>query len=222
MTEAALVAAIRDIPMPDAIRSLPVQGGFPVPWFVSWRHGVADFRVVDLRKFEQAQRQGLCWVCGRGLGRIKASLIGPMCAINRITSEPPSHPVCARYAARACPFMSNPRMRRNEKDLPEERIEPPGVHLDHNPGASVIWMSLFRSRPFEPEGGGTLFDLGTPHEVEWWIRGREATRDEALEAIARGLPKLEAVARAEGQEAIDALVEATTTAMRLLPPERRK
>ena len=60
-----------------------------------------------------------CWLCGQTLGKHMTFPIGPMCAITRTTAEPPSHLACAEYAVKACPFLSQPRMRRNERDLPE-------------------------------------------------------------------------------------------------------
>jgi hypothetical protein len=217
-----LNASIRDILRPPGADQLPIdERGFPVPWFVDWPDGKPDHRVVDGRKFYAAVRQQRCWVCGGRLGRVKASVIGPMCCINRITSEPACHPQCARYAVAACPFLSKPRARRNEKNLPEERREAAGIALDRNPGVGVVWESLYASKPFSPMAGsqGTLFELGAPYRVSWWREGRPATRVEVWESITDGLPALLMVAHQEGPEAVRALAEATTKVMPLLPEE---
>jgi hypothetical protein len=218
----ALNAAIRGIRRPIEVERLPIdERGFVVPWFVDWPNGKPDHRVVDGRKFRQAIKEQRCWLCGGRLGRIKASVIGPMCAVNRITSEPPCHPQCARYAVQACPFLSRPRARRNERNLPEERQEAAGMALDRNPGVSVIWESLVKSRPFNPMYGtqGTLFDLGPPYRVTWWREGHPATRYEAMASIRDGLPALRQVAVAEGEEAVAALGEAMLRALQLLPAD---
>lgn len=219
-----LNAAIRDITRPLEVSRLQVDArGFIVPWFVDC--GPAgdkpDHRVVDGRKFYRAIKEQRCWLCGGKLGRIKASVIGPMCAVNRITSEPPCHPQCAKYAVLACPFLSKPRARRNEKNLPEERREAAGIALDRNPGVSVIWESLSPSKPFRPQHGvqGTLFDLGPVHRVSWWCEGRPATRFEAMASLREGLPALHAVAAQEGDEAMAALGEAVLRTMQYLPGE---
>src|SRR5262245_3833667 len=112
MTE--LNASVRNVDMPGRIRWLPIDArGFPVPWFVAWFKdgeqvepgvGLPDFRVADANKMRSALKLRLCWVCGKRLGRHLAFTIGPMCAINRTMSEPPSHYECARFAAQACPF----------------------------------------------------------------------------------------------------------------------
>lgn len=218
----ALNASIRDIPRPPGVDQLPVdERGWPCPWFIDWgpNEDKPDHRVVDGRKFVRAVREQRCWLCGGKLGRVKASVIGPMCAVNRITSEPPCHPACARYAIQACPFLSKPRARRNERNLPEERREAAGIALDRNPGISVIWESLQPSKPFRPQHGvqGTLFDLGKPYRVTWWCEGQPATRDEAQESLREGLPALRQIAEAEGEEAVLALGQAVSSALALLP-----
>ena len=149
--------------------------GFIVPWFVQWfkdgkgsayGEGEPDFRCADERKFHRALKEKRCWVCGDKLGVHLAFVIGPMCAVNKVTSEPPCHLECAEYSVRICPFLSRPRMRRNEHDLPEQRIEAPGVHLKRNPGTICIWVT--RSyQTFRPEIGqdGLLINLGPTDRV---------------------------------------------------------
>jgi hypothetical protein len=216
---ADLAGAIRDIPLPPGIAKLRRQRGFPVPWFVSWLDGEADFRVADGRKFALAHKKRLCWICGQPLGRINASVIGPMCAVNRISSEPPSHLDCARYAARACPFLSHPRAQRNAKELPEQRRDPAGIPIDANPGVTLIWISLRPSKPFDPGDGGVLFQLGKRHGVEWWCESRPATRAEVEGAFVRGLPALAKVAALEGEAALQDFTREVAAAMLLMPAE---
>lgn len=209
-------ASIRDIPMPDRIKRLPVSiTGYPVPWFVQWFDGVADFRVVDSRKIGEAVKKKRCWVCGDPLGKTFAMTLGPMCAINRTISEPPSHRECAVYSVTACPFLSKPRMRRNEVGLPEGHSKPAGNGLKRNPGAAAVWLTR-GYRPFRADGG-ILFTFDDPEEVLWFAEGRTATRDEVLHSIVTGLPMLEAEAVKEGPRATDALKRMIHDAMRYLP-----
>lgn len=209
-------ASIRDIPMPDRIKRLPVSiTGYPVPWFVQWFDGVADFRVVDSRKIGEAVKKKRCWVCGDPLGKTFAMTLGPMCAINRTISEPPSHRECAVFSVTACPFLSKPRMRRNEVGLPEGYSEPAGNGLKRNPGAAAVWLTR-GYRPFRVDGG-ILFTFDDPEEVLWFAEGRVATRDEVLHSIVTGLPMLEAEAVKEGPRATDALKRMIHDAMRYLP-----
>jgi hypothetical protein len=139
-----------------------------------------------------------------------------MCAINRTISEPPSHRACAIYAALACPFLSNPRMRRNEVTLPAERRDAAGCPLKRNPGAVAVWMTR-GYKPFKTADGGVLFTFDDPEEVLWFAEGRAATRDEVWDSIASGLPVLEAEAMREGAQAVLALKQMTAAMLPLLP-----
>jgi hypothetical protein len=216
------------VPLPDRMRWLAKDHrGFVVPWFVQWFEagkpagygvGTPDFRIVDSPKFVRAIKQRRCWVCGAPLGSHLAFAIGPMCAINRTTSEPPAHRDCALYALHTCPFMIRPRMRRSAKDLPE--IKPiAGMHLDHNPGAMCLWTTR-RYRIFEADvgGSGVLLNLGDPLSVEWFAEGRAASRDEVEAAIAKGLPFLRDVAAKQGGESPAVLERHVAAFAPLLPP----
>jgi hypothetical protein len=124
--------------LPLRMRGLAVDDrGYPVPWFVAWVDGQPEFRAVDARKWLQAVRQKLCWVCGQQLGAYLAFILGPMCAINRTISEPPSHRQCAEWSIKNCPFLSRPHMRRRENDMPEDAQESAGFGTKRNPGVTL-------------------------------------------------------------------------------------
>lgn len=96
-------------PIPKRILPLPVQNGYPVPWFVAKIGDKYDFRISDSSKLTQAIKRRCCWICGEKLGSYLAFPIGPMCAINRTISEPPdarrlataslTHTECAKWAS---------------------------------------------------------------------------------------------------------------------------
>jgi hypothetical protein len=214
-------------PLPPRIARLPLDGrGFPVPWFVQWFKdgepgafgiGEPDFRVIDSRKLARAIKHPHCWVCGEQMGVHRVFLIGPMCAINRVISEPPSHRECAEFAAKACPFLANPRMRRNEKDLPKGD-EAAGFGLKRNPKAVCLWETK-DYRPFRAHVGneGILFKLGDPVRVDWYANGRLATRQEVLESIDGGYPELERMALVDGPAALKELRAHRERVLPLLP-----
>jgi hypothetical protein len=221
----------RDLPiLPARVRRLPVdERGYPVPWFVQWMHSDGspcegdpaidadrpDFRVIDARRMVLAVNHRRCWVCGEQLGRCLAFVIGPMCAINRINSEPPSHRDCAEFAARACPFLTRPRMVRREDNLPEGIKEPAGIGLTRNPGVTLLWVT--RSyRPFKVDNGW-LFRLGDPEEVCWYCQGRPATRAEIMASVDSGLPLLRDAAEVDGAEVIAEIEQRYRDLERLLP-----
>src|SRR5215467_3774641 len=94
-------------PLPKRMLALPIDGrGYPVPWFVAWIRGEPDFRVIKPGGAEIAYHRNLCWLCGQRLGTYKTFVIGPMCTLNRVSAEPPSHRDCAEFAAKACPFLT--------------------------------------------------------------------------------------------------------------------
>lgn len=182
-----LNARIASIPIPVRMRNLPISPeGFPTPWFVSEVDGKRDFRGFDGLKFANALKKNLCWLCGDKMGVHKVFVIGPMCAITRTTSEPGCHRDCAEYAVAACPFLTNPRMRRNKVDLPENNIA--GIPIMRNPGVTALWVTR-NFRVFHA-GNGYLLRLGEPEEVKFYSQGRAATREEVLGAMNTGLPFL--------------------------------
>lgn len=191
---AAQLTLLRTTPMPSRIRALPRNRvGYPIPYFAATIDGERDFRVGDPDAYVGCIRNRLCWVCGqRRRAGEHAFVIGPMCAVNRVSQDPPSHLECAEYAAKVCPFMVRPNMVRRERGLPEN-VGNAGVAILRNPGTCLVWVTgQFRTfRP--PVGGehGVLFKLGDPHTWSWWSCGRQATRAEVLESIESGLPLLD-------------------------------
>jgi hypothetical protein len=183
-------------PLPRRMQSLPVSDrGYPIPWFVAEIDGKPEFRAMDGRKWALAVEKNLCWVCGQALGTRFAFVVGPMCGINRISAEPPSHSDCAEFSAMGCPFLSMPKMvRREGDDLDDIKIPAAGMMLERNPGVALLWYT--RSYvPFEvpkrdEANPGYLIHMGDPFEVAFYAHGRKATREEILTSIETGLPAL--------------------------------
>jgi hypothetical protein len=216
-------SAIPESEMPGRIRLLPRnKAGYPVPWFVAWLDGLPDFRVIGPGKIKAAVGLKLCWVCGYPFLRqeYRAFTIGPMCAVNRVSAEPPSHRDCGVFSARFCPFLSTPQMVRREKHKPAEAATPAGVMIKRNPGVALVWVTGYKSWTTKPDGsGGTLFDIGEPKEALWFARGREATRAEVLDSIDSGLPILAEMAEQDGPEACAELNIMHARALDYIPAE---
>lgn len=213
--------AIQRLKMPARMLKLPVDDrGFPVPRFVKWIDGKPDFRVIDTAYMRRAFQQKLCWLCGEQLGRHLAFVIGPMCAINRVTSEPPCHLGCARFACEACPFLTQPKRGRNSHDLPADAEQPAGIMVERNPGVSAIWVTD-SYRTFKAKVGttGVLIQIGDATDIEWWSHGRRATRDEIIESIETGIPALHEIAHKEGPEAVAALYDQIARGMARVPKD---
>lgn len=191
MAEARTLA---NCPMPSRIAALPRNhAGYPIPWFVATLDdGTRDFRIADRERHIDALRFRLCWICGGRLGANVAFVIGPMCAVNRISAEPPGHFGCADYSALVCPFLATPQMVRREAGKPEGLLEPAGFGLKRNPGVALVWVTRsFRWRRASLGEPGYLCTLGEPIEVLWYANGRAATREEILASMESGLPSLQ-------------------------------
>jgi hypothetical protein len=216
---------------PIRIAHLPKDHrGYPIPWFVAWlaedldgklvevdrqRPGAkADFRILGRGKRELAVKKRLCWVCGEPLGVHQVFPIGPMCSVNRTTMEPPCHRACAEYSATACPFLTVPARRRNEEGLDMKEHHVAGDMIARNPGAIALWESGYRI--FEVHNGW-LIRLGEPTRVDWWTKGRHATRAEVLGALDAGYPSLVEAAHRDGPEALEELERLRLKALDYLP-----
>lgn len=186
---------LESTPMPLGIARLARnRQGYPIPWFVAdLPDGGRDFRIACGEKHVNALRFGLCWVCGGRRGAYSAFTIGPMCAVNRISAEPPAHRDCAVYSALVCPFLSVPTMRRRDSGKPDGTIDAGGVSILRNPGVALVWVTRsFRSFRTGLGAEGILCELGDPTELRWYAEGRTATRDEVRESMESGLPALQA------------------------------
>lgn len=205
---------IRHLELPARMRGLPIdERGFPIPYFVPYVKGKPDFRAFDGERRAICVRHKRCWLCGQQLGKYMVFVIGSMCIVSRTSAEPPSHRDCALYAVRACPFLSQPNMRRNEKDLPEH-LPAGGIALARNPEVSILWTSLSYTI-FKDHHGRPLFNVGNPERVEFFTDGRASTRAEIIASIDSGMPSLRELALdAESSAELD---KAYAKGMELLP-----
>jgi hypothetical protein len=205
----------QDLPdIPARMLTLTVTRGFPTPWFVAQVNGEYDFRIIAPGKLATAVREHRCWVCGGPLGRQLTFVIGPMCALNRTISEPPSHHDCAEFSALACPFLTQREAARRTVGLPdpESLTKAAGFGLTRQPGVVCLWGTR-RFHPFvvgaeaaaDGPQPGLLFRIGEPTSMRWYREGREATPAEIWESLASGLPELRRLAISDGLAGVLAL-----------------
>lgn len=204
--------------LPMRMQRRPIdERGYPIPWFVTWvmpsvegpmvdvpegtPGSVPEFRAMDGRKWLSAIRESRCWVCGEPLGAFKTFVVGPMCGINRTTSEPPCHRDCAIWSARNCPFLARPHMERRQHDQLKELGTGVlgGVALDRNPGVTLLWTTK-RFSVWAPRPNERLIRMGDPTDLIWFAEGRAATRAEVAASVAGGLPALMELAEAQQRE----------------------
>lgn len=202
-------------PLPERFKNLPIdERGYPVPFFVKWLDGKPEFRIADGYKHKLCTIQRLCWVCGQKLVGLKTFPIGPMCSINRISSEPPSHLECAEWSVKGCPFLSKPNMKRREDEITEmNKGNVSGIMIERNPGVTVLWTTQDYRR-ISDGGTGMLFRLGEPEKLTWWCEGRAANLPEVMHSIETGLPLL--VEQCTNAAEISLLKEMTMAALQLV------
>lgn len=203
-------------PLPDNMKDLPIdERGYPVPAFVALIDDKPDFRVMSLPHWERCIKQELCWVCGKPLANRRVYfVIGPMCAVNRTTSEPPCHKECAEYSAKGCPFLTRPHMHRREDDFTRQSTQA-GFAIKRNPGCALVWCTRKYSL-FQDGMGGWLIQMGEAERIDAYVQGRPAKRAEVMESINSGLPFLEEMAKKDVPQAMLELRVQVVSAVRLI------
>lgn len=207
------------MPMPHRIYNLPVHQEFkvPTPWFAAETSpGKWDLRVVDPKKIFAAIGGNRCWVCGKPIDNCEYTFtIGPMCAINKVTTEPPAHYECAEWSTRACPALNHTQSQRRKKSLPNHK-QPAGIGFEGLPQVSVLWQTTYYD--VENLSDGIILKIGEPTAPLIWRQGgKNVSRDVAAEALQAGFQQLFPLAQAEGKEAVDFLSQSMIEAINLLP-----
>lgn len=183
--------------LPERMCHLPIDDrGYPIPEFVSNLDGKRDFRAVSLEHLANCVHHDLCWICGQLLDVWKVFVMGPLDAIQGITNEPPSHPECAEFAVRACPFLLLPKAQHRSIDNPNVKRRPRAS--DSNPGMCCLYT--VRGYAYREKPKTIIFRTGRAVRVDWYTQGRPATRTEVLAAIDTSLL---AIATTDNAQAIE-------------------
>lgn len=96
-----------EIEIPDFLKHLSTWHGYPIPYTtLILQDGTPDFRVVDEAKRRNCIDKKLCGVCGEKLKRRIAFIGGPWSIENRTFIDPAMHLLCARFAAKTCPYLA--------------------------------------------------------------------------------------------------------------------
>lgn len=200
------------------MRKLPRdEVGRPIPFFTPIVDGKPDFRLMDQRALRRAVMEERCWVCGHRMHprARRVFVAGPMCLINGTSAEPPTHPTCASWSVKACPFLVNPHKVRREAYMPDGVGEAAGIAIMRNPGVTALIEPI---KFWIEQAGGVLFRFQRQvRSVEWWTEGRPATRAEVLASIESGLPAVMDMAEKDGPDAVFELSLLVEYAQRFLP-----
>ncbi len=192
--------------LPERMRSLPIQNGYPVPWFVPKVNGAYDFRLVDGAKLLPTIQKELCYVCGQKLGAYRAFIMGPMSVVNRVAPEPPSHLECAQWSVRVCPHLAYRQETARDGKPDETTPNPTGFGVNFHPKAYCVWTTKsYQIQKIPPDAsrnihGGVLFHVGDPTQAAWYRESRLATRSEVLEDLEKAYELLRAKVPADSTE----------------------
>lgn len=182
------------ITIPKHLRMRPIHNGIIVPYFVTWYKdgqqvhekapgALPHFPTIDMGRAALCLQRGYCWVCGKMLGTFKTFVTGPAGVIAGLAGEPPMHKECANYAVQVCPFMVHGYDMNTDKPMPGKFAM--NVEL-RNPGLNIVWVcKSFDIQKFDPFTGVMLLKPGPATVVQFWTKGRRATRQEIAERIAQ-------------------------------------
>lgn len=166
------------------------KNGRAIPWYVVMVDGEPDFTLARPMGISDAARFKLCFLCGEALGSYAAFVVEPVRAVDRASTAPPAHRDCAQYVALA------------------------GLTDNLNP--ALVWVTK-RWYVRMDRKGQPMFDIGKADQTYWYADGRDATREEVLEAIDSGMPPLREAAEKAGHLSVLQLDAAVETARKLAP-----
>ncbi len=92
------------------------ERGYPIPFFIAYIDGKADFRLADERKQLLCIKEDLCWICGKKLLKhVYFFITGPLGLKNKTVTDCGMHRECAEFSLQACPHMFYENAERREK-----------------------------------------------------------------------------------------------------------
>lgn len=101
--------------VPERMKRFPLwKGRYPIHFTVAKaRDGTPIFREVSRSRQVEAEKKGLCHLCGLTLWAPYWFIAGDKEVEQKSLTDGPMHEECARYAIAACPFLANPNYRGN-------------------------------------------------------------------------------------------------------------
>lgn len=146
--------------MPEAIRKLPRERGFPKPFFAS-----DDLRLLDREKVRRCHMQNLCFVCGEPLSGMVCFIGGEKTVAGKVFIDGPMHQTCAEFSMKYCPFLNGTSKKYRDSNLPEHH-ERPGFIKDMPERFGMVF-----SNKWEFKGG--YFHVKKTIKIRWYKDGLE-------------------------------------------------
>lgn len=105
------------IPIPLRLAGRPTQGGLVVPWIsVQLGDGGFDLGNMHTSRVNTCFYKQSCQICGELIVGRLVFFLTESTLDTMVATEPPMHPECAAYAAKACPMVTG-RMRHYRTSL---------------------------------------------------------------------------------------------------------
>jgi hypothetical protein len=161
-------------PIPDRMKKFPLwKGLYPIFYTVMMENGKPNFRVVSRARQIECANQNKCHMCGERMKPPYYFIGGPGSISSRHFSDGPMHKECAEYAAKACPFLSNPHARYSIQPVAKEHTNFEYV-INHAIDAGTIrpaemavaWTDSYRANL---TGQYPDFHAGTWIGIDWEI-----------------------------------------------------
>lgn len=148
-----------DVPMPARIAARPQYQGLPVPFTVPVVEGVPLFSQDNSDVVERCFVERLCGICGQSFAgdsfcAFISDFLPSIPETKRVFTQAPMHVDCARFAAKACPFLQQPHY--DTTAMPEGWVE------DLEGAKRELALYIVSDYRVEFKEGGGIFAIGTP------------------------------------------------------------
>lgn len=94
------------------------NNGYPIPYFVAYKDGKPDFRLLDPQKQVFCATHKKCAICGKKLfDKSYYFISGPEGYKNKVSTDPAMHRQCAEYSINSCPHLHLQKAHRRENGI---------------------------------------------------------------------------------------------------------
>jgi hypothetical protein len=186
--------------IPPELQHLPVYRGFPVPHVVLIdNNGEPHFKVNNSDKEFDCINNAMCNICGKHIQKGEYWFIGGQLSAfhpRGVFNDGPVHHICGHFALQVCPYMAFSQYKaagvEGTQRIAKQLEGKSDFSSLFNPTQSMKRLSFFvfaRAKEYKvnvhPEMHGiTTASPARPYTViEYWLDGKQITRDEAVEIL---------------------------------------
>ncbi len=163
----------KKVVIPPFLKHLKVHDktGYPIPFFVAYRDGIPDFRLLDQQKQLYCVDQKLCAICGKKLIKDAYYFIsGPMGFANKISTDPAMHQECAIYSLETCPHLHFEKAQRRETGIEDLHKEGQAdLHILDKPNVMIMAKARHFDKFPNPAQRGAWLIRYKPVSFDAWV-----------------------------------------------------